>query len=732
MTRRTSPLLLLAGALTLPLLLGLVTVTYRDVSATHLAAKVSLARQLAEGNVPYLFPEASLGQPLLGDPNYQPFLPDSLLFLVLPPWHAAACHFAFTFLIAIWSARRWARTLGARRREADLVGALFAFCGPVISAWTFWNGTTLALAPALLAAAEKVGRRVEERDRRRALSAAVELGLFAALLVACGEPVPLVLAVLFGAARLGRRVVRNPGGFALPAAAALVVGGLVAAPQIVSTLQILPSSSRGLARFSFRAANAQSVDPARAAELLAPYPHGRPDRLPEEGGFDRHEAFDGHAPYLWSLHPGWVLASLLLCHPGAFRREKVAAALLVAAAVLSLGRALPFAEALHPLLSLGGRVRYPVKWWYLAALALVPLAVESLRQRRSSAGSFPAARWIVAAGGAAALALSLHGGAGAAMLLLPSIALALLATLPRFVVSPAAAAAAGALAHAPLLLAVIDRPPPSPPPLPGRVYERVAFEPQGNTPPGVPRQASPAVWRRLFSERWALSGAVSGIPYAFDGDPDGSYSWYDRIVRESLAGRDWAGRATPLRLAGVRTVLAREQLPPPYERTGEIGDGGVAAWNLPGSAPAVRIATRIHGSPSFNETFAIESRAEFDPRRDTVLPAKRSFRALAPPRSLEVLEETGSRLVVEVDGDGGTLVWQRTYWPAFRASGGLRIRPADGHLVGVELPPGRRRLTIEWNPRPLRFATLACLAGLVGAALFLISVRKSEGLDAAE
>ena len=45
----------------------------------------------------------------------------------------------------------------------------------------------------------------------------------------------------------------------------------------------------------------------------------------------------------------------------------------VGAATLSLGRYLPGAKALYPVLSLGGRIRFPVKWWYVVALALVPL-----------------------------------------------------------------------------------------------------------------------------------------------------------------------------------------------------------------------------------------------------------------------------------------------------------------------------------------------------------------------
>src|SRR5258708_25125881 len=43
------------------------------------------------------------------------------------------------------------------------------------------------------------------------------------------------------------------------------------------------------------------------------------------------------------------------------------------AALLAFGRYLPGAKSVYPLLSLGGWIRFPVKWWYVVALAAVPL-----------------------------------------------------------------------------------------------------------------------------------------------------------------------------------------------------------------------------------------------------------------------------------------------------------------------------------------------------------------------
>src|SRR6185503_1981590 len=85
----------------------------------------------------------------------------------------------------------------------------------------------------------------------------------------------------------------------------------------------------------------------------------------------------------WTLHLGLATLGLLLLYGRAWRgSERLWYAVGLVAIVLSFGRYLPLAKRLYPLLSLDGRVRFPVKWWYAVALCLVPLVASA------------AARWL--------------------------------------------------------------------------------------------------------------------------------------------------------------------------------------------------------------------------------------------------------------------------------------------------------------------------------------------------
>src|SRR5262249_22496339 len=219
-----------------------------------------------------------------------------------------------------------------------------------------------------------------------------------------------------------------------------------------------------------------------------------------------------------------------------------------------------------------------------------------------------------------------------------------------------------ALGHLPLLLAVLDRPLPSPPKLTGgRVYERIRDA--DAHPAGSPVQAEATtreVFRRVPAELWAVSGSLSGIPYAFDRDPDGSYSDDDRAVRKELDEASWAERAGRLRRSGVRYVVTDEALGPPY-REGAVLSAvhQVRLYSLDDPAPGVRIdAGRV---------------VSYD--------------------------EGPSWLTADVEASAdGRLVWLRSYFSAWRASvDGRAVEPviADAHVVGVPVPAGTHRVEVR-------------------------------------
>lgn len=474
------------GLLLLPLATGALVVTYQDASLTHWPGRAVTQSQLREGTFPFLHPGASCGQPLAGNPNYGVFFPDTLLLFVLPLPLAFGLRFALPLVLAFVGARRWARAEGAPREAAELAAVAFALSGVFLSTWRFYNsGLALSLAPWVMAALVRLLRRAAANDPGgdRARRAAAELGLVAGLEVLAGEPVVALLTALIAMARAGASLPRPRA--LLPLAQASVIALLVAAPQIAATAQILPDSSRARTPFPFVVATGTSTHLVRLVEQVVPFPYGRPD-LFGRFGFDAHEVFDHHSPYLWTLHLGLpVLGLLVLFGRPLFRQEAVYASLSFVAVVLAFGRNLPGARELYPLLSLGGRIRLPVKWWYVVALAMVPLVAGA------------AARWQEGqplSGARRILGFSLLAGGGLVLVWQwpetmlaaagPALSLVLLGLLVFDRAPRRLAAAAPVLAgilllcHAPLLLALLDRPPAAAPRVTtGRVLARLAIDP---------------------------------------------------------------------------------------------------------------------------------------------------------------------------------------------------------------------------------------------------------------
>ncbi|PYQ00397.1 MAG: hypothetical protein DMF82_22245 [Acidobacteria bacterium] len=363
----------------LPLATGIFIVTYQDASMTHLPGKWATVEMARAGTFPFLQPYASFGQPLAGNPNFGTFFPDTLLFLFLPLTVAFGAHFAIAAALAFIGARRWARAEGVDAAAAHVAALAFVLSGVFVSTWKFYNsGMALAVAPWVLSAASRLARGGAPKRT------SAELGLCGALEVLAGEPVIALLTFLLAAGRVVAGGRRGPMRSRLAGlAGGLLLAALIAAPQILLTWQIFHGSSRELRPFPFVTATGTSVHPMLALEQVLPFPFGRPD-LTGAPGFSGHAWFDNHSPYLWTLHVGWAtLALLLLFGRARTGPERGFYVVALVAAVLSLGKYLPYAKKIYPLLSLDGRIRFPVKWWYVVALCLVP-AVGWAAQRWQS------------------------------------------------------------------------------------------------------------------------------------------------------------------------------------------------------------------------------------------------------------------------------------------------------------------------------------------------------------
>jgi hypothetical protein len=696
-----------------PLATGRRMVTYQDAIMTHLPAKAATVEQVRQGAFPFLSPYASFGEPLAGNPNFGTFFPDMLAFLILPLPVAFGLRFALAAVLAYAGARRWARAEGATRGAAEVAAMAFVLSGVFVSTWRFFNsGLALALAPWVMAAAARLCARGGDPPSRVPRTIA-ELGLVSGLEVLAGEPV--IALMTFGLALL--RVLAGGGGWRgfVHAALGLTLGGALAAPQIATTAQVYATSTRSLAPFPYLLASSTSLTPARLLEQVTPFPFGRPD-LTGDAGFTGHVHYDNHPPYLWTLHVGWVvLAVLLVWARPRQARERWWWVLLAAAVALSFGRFLPGAKWLHPFVSLGGRMRFPVKWWYVAALALVPLIAHAVT--RSDEGTRPSAlaRWRAAL--AAAIGLGLLVAAAPPEGIAAVAAAASFLAVAVLIVRPPSAeglawmvAATLGLANVPLWRTLVDVPPELPPRFAGgRIYERAAGEPHPvpNGPDWPPRERTTReTFRRAPRELWALTGALGGMPYAFDGDPDGIYFEGDRVVGKSIDDLPWAVRA------GLRlSVLAP--------------DRGVILHRLEGAAPSVRVATRLFTAVTFEDVVPRMSRPDFDPQTDAVIMASDPSFGTPRPATAQVAEETATRLRARVVAPTSALVvWSRTFFGAWRArvdGAEVAVVVADGHLVGVPVPPGAHEVQVSWSATPL---IVGGLVSLIAAAVLVLLRRR--------
>jgi hypothetical protein len=725
-----------------PLATGTLVVTYHDAVLTHWPARAVIQAQLREGTFPFVHPGASFGQPLAGNPNFGVFFPDTLLLLVLPLNVAFGLRFALALALAFVGARRWARAEGHSREASETAAWAFVLSGVFLSAWRFFNtGLALAIAPWVLAAFARLLRRAEAGDRRAVRRATAELGLWAGLEVLAGEPVVVLLTAVVALVRTLSALTTAPRA-GLPRRTTLAFLGLaaliaaaVAAPQIAATAQILPDSSRQRNPFPFVVATGTSTHPIRLLEQVIPFPHGRPD-LQGPLGFNAHEEFDHHTPYLWTLHVGLpVLTLLFLFVQPKARNEGVLLVLSLIAAVLAFGRYLPLSRELFPLLSLDGRIRFPVKWWYVVTLALVPLAAVAIERWRQ--GERPRRGRVLGTGlflATVLVALVMHWPAstlvqvGATASLL--VAAAIWASASRTDMRPAPVLAAGlslslALAHTPLFLTFLDVPPAAPPRLAsGRILANLHFDPHPVGPATFPESPTRLLYRRASAELWPLTGAQAGIGYAFDDDPDGAYSDDDREVRKRLEDLPWSDRAAELRLSGVTHVLSDEPLPEPFRELQILNAAeGVRLYGLGGATSSVRFATRILRDSNLEGILAAHRDPAFDPANDAALLGRTGEEGQRTPGAPQVLLETAGRLVARVEAPvPGLLVWPRTFFSAWSATvDGVRAVPirVDGHFAGVSVPAGHHEIRVYWSAGPV-------LAGLILSGLGLAAAKLSR------
>jgi len=222
-----------------------------DGAALHLPLRTETWRAWARGDVPSWNSSIFSGTPLLA--SYRPgaFHPLMLALAPLEPFTAFQVLVIASLGLAGVLTFVWARRLGAEPVGAFVAGLGFAL-GPALVAQLGDTGAVVAAPalPLLLLAAEA------HLPRARATTV-VGLALATALLLLAGSPEAVGAGALLLGARLlvafagprsgwgGGREAGGRGRTALSTAAAVIAGGLLAAPQLVPTLVALREAGPG-------------------------------------------------------------------------------------------------------------------------------------------------------------------------------------------------------------------------------------------------------------------------------------------------------------------------------------------------------------------------------------------------------------------------------------------------------------------------------------------------------
>lgn len=734
--------LLLWAWVCVPVIAGSRTFFIRDVFTTHLPLKAFGAEQLREGRIPAFNPTWGLGQPFRGNPNALPFYPGNLAYLALPFWSAFGLHYALHWLIALATMGALARGLGMSRAASLLAAVTYAGSGWMVSTLTFYN--LLAVAawwPLVLLGAVRGGRRGIAMG-----------GIACGLALLGGEPVAatlgLVPLLVIAIGQLGwRRGV-------LTAVAIGAVGLLIALPQVVALLRILPFTYRGSHGMSTEQATQFTLHPFRLIEFLVPFPYGRPTWLGRFGVWA--PSILPVIPLFMSLYFGIVGFGLAI----AGSRDRKAWAALAGSGLL-LAIVAGYGGDLLVRLSLG-LFRYPEKFLLWVALAVPLLAGRGLdrvlangrlwarlativgilfialatglrlltstivagaaqglarlaEQERTKAVdllSTQLSAWTVAllAGGLALVAAawlvsrkpSWSGAALAALqvLLLAQLAPLLLtdSTAPYREPAPWARLAGGS--GAAVLNSVLAFPPWAPEP----VYRT----PDG---PRIPLERATAL------DLDPAPGVLHGLTYPFAPDLEGLQSPLFTLMLYNLPRLNGMQRLNWLRALGLDALILFEDAEIPGLRLVDRAERyGVVSrlYRIENPAPEAWWPERVRVAGSPPTALWVVSNTD-NPLTDVVVNEGVAHKSRGRVR---LLVNEPDHIEMEVESDGGLAVVRRAYQPLFTAeSEGKKLRtvPVDLNLLGVEVPPGRHRVVLSVSSWPEWLAAAVALLTLIYA-----------------
>lgn len=245
--------------------------TGRDLIAYNLPMEKSVHDAWASGELPVWTPEISGGRPLAPNPNMGAFYPVRVLFSRLPfptalrlspVIHWAAAGIGMLLLLS---------ALGVSPGGAWLGAVTYVFSGVSVSEVFYPHiQPGMTLLPWIL---------WQARRARGARGVAGLAFLFALVLLAADVftiAVALACAALFVVLEQDEAEAKRGLG---RVAAAVALGALAAAPQILATALWIPQTNRGVLGMKLSNAMLYSISPWRLLEFVVPYPFGPAWRL---------------------------------------------------------------------------------------------------------------------------------------------------------------------------------------------------------------------------------------------------------------------------------------------------------------------------------------------------------------------------------------------------------------------------------------------------------------------
>jgi hypothetical protein len=362
------------------IIFGRQTLYWSDLSWIHYPRHIFAAEEWLAGRVPLWDPFQHNGLPLLAEAQVGALYPISGLFLgPLSPSLELSLYILVHFVLAAIFTFILARSLEMGVAAATVAGLTFGFGGFLMAQVANLNIMTGAVwLPLILAGVILTCR---QRSWLVALLAGIPLALqiftaqpqivFYTLITICGYGLYRVVADLGQTDLSSGRRIRATGHTIALLAVTILSGLLLAAPQLLPTLELQQLSVRSQERgLGFLTEN--SLPPLMWLNLLMPSTFGN-NVTGFKGGDPFQEDF---------IYAGFIPLLLALFSLGQRRRRDLPffILLLIGGALLAMGRATPLYQSIVQFLPGFALFRIPARWLMVVNLALAVLAGFGMQQ----------------------------------------------------------------------------------------------------------------------------------------------------------------------------------------------------------------------------------------------------------------------------------------------------------------------------------------------------------------